>query len=304
MNYQTETAEASAQFINQNFVRMVEGGSDQVKTAEAEGSAFIREIVRQASNFRDIIEPIGVDAAELDRDERTDDPKIIVEKEPDSIATYVELQGTPSAKWYRGPRYAIFFSKIMSPEYVKSKFQLLTYRTDIRKLLADNSVKDMADQEDKFSRRTLVTMANANPTVQRNIGGAFSSAPFVRGFKAMYLRRRPLGKMLMTKALLADAIDLPATGIGNAIAEKHWNEGIENESRLFGLPVVGSVKPDIWDPREVFLFSPSAFLGKSFLLQDATLFIKTEADKVMFHTYLAIGTGIGNRLSFQHILFN
>jgi hypothetical protein len=42
------------------------------------------------------------------------------------------------------------------------------------------------------------------------------------------------------------------------------------------------------------MFAPENFLGNFFLLQDATLFIKQEADMIFFHSYAAPGIGIGN----------
>ena len=44
---------------------------------------------------------------------------------------------------------------------------------------------------------------------------------------------------------------------------------------------------------EVFLFAPENWLGNFFLLQDATLFIKQEADLIQFWSYSAPGIGIG-----------
>lgn len=299
--YATETPQVSAKFVNQSFINMVEQG--RTKEAADEGTAFIREIVRAAAAFREVIPPQGISDDELDRAVDTDEPQKIVEKEPQSFATFVELQGTPRASWYRGPRYAIYFGMILSPKFVKSKFQLMTYQNDIRKIIADNSVKDMADQEDRYFRRTAVIIVNGNAAVQRTLSPSFTSGAFKRGFQAMYDRRRPIGKLLATKSLLTEAIDLPATAVGNAIAETHYREGVENEERLWGVPVISTIKSDIYDPKECWIFSPQNFLGNCFLLQDATLFIKQEADKIEFFTYEAIGIGIGNRLSLQQLVF-
>lgn len=299
--YSTETSQVSAKFINQSFLNAIDSG--RTKEAADEGTNFIREIVRQASAVREILPPVGLQDDEIDRDERTDEPKKIVEKEPQSVATFVEFQGTPAAYWFRGPRYAVYFGKILSPKATKSKFQLMTYQNDIRKILADNFVKDMADQEDKYWRRQTLVMVNKNPSAQRTNAPAFTSSAFKRAFQSLLDRRRPLGKMLMTKSLFMEAIDLPATTVGNAIAESHYKEGVENEERLWGIPVVSTVKSDIYDPRECWVFSPQNFLGNFFLLQDATLFIKQEADMIEFYTYEAPGIGIGNRLSMQHIVF-
>jgi hypothetical protein len=82
--YAIETKEVSAQLVNSNFVRKLEEG--RVKEAQDEGSAFIRMKVRQESFAREVINPILLQDDELDRDENTDQPKKIVEKEPDSVA--------------------------------------------------------------------------------------------------------------------------------------------------------------------------------------------------------------------------
>jgi hypothetical protein len=300
--YATETPQVSSQFINQQWLKRIESG--QEKQAAAESSAFIREIVRQEAAFREILPPAGVADDELDRSTDTDEPQVIIEKEPSSFATFMELQGTPRSFWYRGPRYPVYFGKIASPEFTKSKFQLMTYRNDIRKILADNAVKDIADAEDRYWRRLCALIVNGNAAEQRTFAPSYSSAAFKAGFQKMYNRRRPIGKMLMTKSLLMESIDLPATSVGNAIAETHYREGIENEERLFGVPVVSTIKSDIYDPKECWVFAPQNFLGNSFLLQDATLFIEQKADKIMFHVYEALGVGIGNRLSLQQIVFS
>jgi hypothetical protein len=282
-------------------VNLLESG--RTKEAADEGSAFIRTLVRQEAAVREILPPVGLTEDELDRDETTDQPKKIVEKEPDSFATFVEFKGTPESRWFTGQRYAVFFGKTVSEEMVKSKFDLMTYQNDIRKILADNMVKDMSDQEDVKWEQYSRSMVNLNPAQQITLAASFTSAAFKRGMQGMLLRRRPLGKMLMTKVRYMEAIDLPATAVGTAIAEAHYREGIENEERLFGMPTVTTIKVHVYNPLHVWMYAPQNFLGNFFLLQDATLFIEQRADIIKFHTYAAPGIGIGNRQSIQLIDF-
>ena len=108
----------------------------------------------------------------------------------------------------------------------------------------------------------------------------------------------------MTKGLFYEALDLPATDVGNDVASRHYDEGIENEERLWGMPVVTTIKSHIHNDKKVYIYSPENYLGNFYLLQDATLYIKQEADVIVFWTYAAPGIGIGNRLSFQVIDFN
>jgi hypothetical protein len=110
----------------------------------------------------------------------------------------------------------------------------------------------------------------------------------------------------MTKKTYYEALDLPATSVGNDVASRHYAEGIEKEERLWGIPVVTTIKTDILTAQgggshSVYVFTPENFLGNFFLLQDATLFIKQEADIIMFHSYAAPGIGIGNTRSITRI---
>lgn len=299
--YRTETQQVSAQFINSNFVKKIEDG--RIKEAAAEGSAFIREFVRQESYAREVLTPVLLTDDEIDRDENTDEPKKIVEKEPKSVATFVQFQGAGPRTWFKGPRYSIFFGKTESQHFTKSKFQLMTYQNDIRKMLSDNSVKDMADQEDLKFQSTIDELAALNVAEQVTVGAAFNSTAFKKAFQKLVNRRRPIGKLTMTKSLYYEALDLPATDVGNDVASRHYDEGIENEERLWGMPVVTTIKSHVHNPKKVYVYAPENYLGNFYLLQDATLYIKQEADLITFWTYAAPGIGIGNRLSFQVIDF-
>ena len=331
----TERERLSAQFINQSFVRKLDEG--RVKEAADEGSRFIRSKLRQESFAREILQPIELSPDEIDRDEHTDQPKKIIEKEPDSSATFVTFKGSGQRTFFRGPRYSVFFGKVESQHFMKSKFELLTYQNDIRKILTDNSVKDMADVEDKKFIETIdAALAEAAPAVAGNvksvaIGGItrtrthlngnasqFDSSDLLLGnefhatsdgsnnqaalskeliaqmFQAMTSKKLPIGKMLMTKATFMEALKFDYTDVGNDIVSRHYDKGLEGEDKLFGVPVITTIKNDIINDNEIYLFAPENYLGNFFLLQDATLFIKQEADMIEFWSYSSPGIGIGN----------
>ncbi len=308
--YKTETQQVSAQYINSNFVRKLEEG--RTKEAESEGSAFVRQRLRQESFARELIEPILLQDDELDRDENSDMPKKIVEKEPDSIATFVPFNGSGRATFFRGKRFAVFFGKTESQHFKTRKWNLMTYQNDIRKILSDNSVKDMADQEDQKFTDTINGLIALNLATQRTQAASFGSSAFKKGFQALVHRKQPIGKMLMGKELYYEAIDLPATSVGNDVASRHYDLGIEAEEKLWGIPVVSTIKNEIVDNlstdpavgrRSAYIFAPQNYLGVFFLLQDATLYIKQEADLIEFWSYAAPGIGIGNTQAFQRIDF-
>jgi hypothetical protein len=217
-SYRTETEKVSAQQLNSNFVRKIEQG--RTKEAAEEGSAFIRTKLRQEAFSREILPPVVLGDDELDRDVNSDQPRKIVEKEPDSVATQV----------------------ITAP--------------------------------------------------------AFDSAAFVALMQNMQNRKIPLGKFLMTDATYTNSLALPYTAVGQ-VASRHYDEGVEKEKKLWGLPVVTTIHNNLvtghnGGSASVYLFAPNNFLGNFFLLQDATLYIEQKADIISFHAYEAPGIGIGN----------
>jgi len=309
-----ETSGISAQFINQSFVRKLDEG--RVKEAQDEGSRFIRSKLREESFAREILEPVEIGADEIDRDEHTDQPKKIIEKEPDSVATFVTFKGSGQRTFFRGPRYSVSFGKIETEHFMKSKFELLTYQNDIRKILTDNSVKDMANEEDKKFMETVgAAMGQVGGIAQLggNVGDTFftqqeirennrldcNSKPLSKSliaqlFQSMTSKRLPIGKLLMTKSTFMEALKFDHTDVGNDVVSRHYDNGMDGEDKLFGVPVITTIKNDIVEDDEIYLFAPQNYLGNFFLLQDATLFIKQEADMIEFWSYSAPGIGIGN----------
>ena len=164
----------------------------------------------------------------------------------------------------------------------------------------------MADQEDQKFTDTINAILAEAPT-QITAAGAFNSSAFKQGFQGLVNRRQPIGKLLMSKSTYYEALDLPATSVGNDVASRHYNLGIEAEEKLWGIPVVSTIKREIVDDvaggtrRSVYVFAPQNYLGVFFLLQDATLYIKQEADIIEFWSYAAPGIGIGNTMSTQRI---
>lgn len=292
-----ETPQLAAQFINQGFVQKIEEG--RIKEAQDEGTAFIRSKMRQTSFAREILPPIVLADDDIDRDENTDLPKKIVEKEPESEATFVTFKGTGKRRWFSGPRYAVYFGKVESDRFVKSKFELMTYQNDIRKILTDNSVKDMADQEDGKFMETCKAIATGAQHLTPVTG--FTADNFVLAFQYLASKKIPVGKILMTKELYYEALKLTYSAVGSEIMARHYDQGIESEEKLWGIPVVTTIKRDLVDPKDFWVFAPQEYLGNFFLLQDATLFIKQEADMIEFWSYSAPGIGIGNSLGMVRV---
>lgn len=287
MSYNTETV--NVQFINQSFVDKIDQGL--TKEAGVAMSAFVRQRLREDGFARKILPPVMVTAAELDR-QITEEPTIIVEKEPDSIAANLPFLGRPDIRYFKGSRYAVTFHKISSNEFKKSKFELATYRTDIRTVLQENSVKDLQKQEDQNFYNNILAVAQANSNVY-NVAGGFTVQTLMNGIKNLIAKQLPVGCILMTHEMYADLLKQPATQIGGPAASSLYQGGASLEN-FYGFKIITTLKNDIVPNNQALVFAPPQYLGQFYLLQDAVVFIKSEKDIVSFETYEAPGIGLGN----------
>jgi hypothetical protein len=287
MAYNTETM--NVQFLNQSFLDKIDQGME--KEAGVAMSAFVRQKLREDGFTRKILEPVMITAAELDR-QTTEEPTVIVEKEPDSIAANLPFLGRPEPRYFTGVRYPVTFSKIQSAEFKKSKFELATYRTDIRTVLQENSVKDLQKQEDENFYANCIAMAQANGAMY-SVSGGFSVANLMEGVKYLVKKQVPVGTILMTQSMYADLLKQPSTQVGSPAASELYR-GQASLDNFYGFKIITTNKNDILPDNRAMFFTAPQYLGQMYLLQDATVFLKTEADMVSFTTYEAPGIGIGN----------
>ena len=287
MSYNTETI--NVQFLNQSFLDKIDNGME--KQAGEAMSAFVRQKLREDGFTRKLLPPTMITAAELDR-QLTEEPTVIVEKEPDSIAANLPFLSRPEPRYFTGVRYPVTFQKIQSAEFSKSKFELATYRTDIRTVLQENSVKDLQKQEDQNFYNSLMSVAQANNAVY-SIGGGFSIPNMMTAVKYLLAKQVPVGAILMTQSMYADYLKQPSTQIGSPLASSLVS-GEKTLDNFFGFKIIVTNKNDILPDNQAIILTAQQYLGQSYLLQDATVFLKSEADVVSFTTYEAIGVGLGN----------
>jgi hypothetical protein len=287
MSYNTESV--NIQFLNQSFLDKLDRGME--KEAGVAMTAFVRQKLREDGFTRQILPPTMITAAELDR-QLTEEPTVIVEKEPDSVAANLPFLARPTPRYFTGARYPVTFQKIQSAEFSKSKFELATYRTDISTILQENSVKDLQKQEDQNFYNNVVSVAQANGAVY-NIGGGFTISNMMTATKYLVQKQVPVGCILMTQSLFADFLKAPSSQIGSPLASA-LTSGEKTLDNFFGFKIIVTNKNDILPDNQVMIFTAQQYLGQSYLLQDATVFLKTEADMVQFTTYESIGVGIGN----------
>lgn len=287
MSYNTETI--NVQFLNQSFIDKIDQG--MTKEAGVAMSAFVRQKLREDGFTRKILEPTLITSAELDR-QITEEPTVIVEKEVDSIAANIPFTGRPEPRYFKGIRYPVTFGKLTTNEFKKSKFELMTARVDLRQVLQENSVKDLQKQEDSNFYQSVMSVAQANGNYT-TIGGGLTVSNLMDATKLLLKKQLPVGCILMTQSMYADLLKQPSTQVGSPAASELFR-GQSTLDNFYGFKIVTTNKNDILPDNRVMIFAPPPYLGQFYVLQDATAFIKTEADMIEFSLYEAIGLGLGN----------
>ena len=284
-------ADIPARTLNARFVdKIVNQG--MVKEAADSVSGFTRDILRENGIARQILPPLQVTEDDLDRDINTDKPKIIVDKEIGAKASYVSFRGLPEARYFTGPRYPIYFAKIHSQKFQKNIFELKTYDIDIRKVLSDNAVLEMQSQEDGkfFSRADAIV--TGKPLQDLSFPTGLTKDNVLEFFTALPTLRKPFGVAVMNAATAIRLLKFQANDIGNAAATEQYYKGLTTGT-LWGRKILVTIKNDLIPDNYVYAFSTPEFLGKFFIMQDATTFIKHEADFIEWYTYQALGIGFG-----------
>ena len=320
MDYSTETL--NVQFLNNAFIDKLDQGL--TKEAGAAMSTFVRQKLREDGFSRKIFTPMMVTASDLDRG-LDDQPRVIIEKEPDSIAATLPLSGKDEIRYFKGSRYEVGFYKIESKEFVKSKFELATYKTDIRHILQENSVKDLQKQEDTNLLKGLAGVFKTRPEADfgedvsvkgyltaKSLNGATVIDKLMQLIQFLVDDFQKPGKLLISHQLYLAVLREPATQLGDAFASDAFKTGaIEG---FYGFEFVTTNKSDILSSEFIetgtpsktratkgdiaIAFAPEAYLGQFYSLQEPTVFLKSEADMISFKTYEAIGMGLGNTKAF------
>lgn len=239
------------QYINNRFIEKVEKGGSLLKEAEVNITSFIRSKLREDAFCRQILTPQTIASDQLDRDVATDKPKKIIDKEPDTRATWVSFRGMPQNNYFTGPRYEVHFGKITSDTLTKSIHELKTYDNDIRQILSDNSIKDIQEQEDSAfmiaataAADAAITTAEVNALADADyfINGGSAAGTSEDGFVKVlkYLDRSGAGGVptaaeaaLFAKAQKLDFSAANNTGLVNlpSIVEPGLNKWNYMESR-------------------------------------------------------------------------
>jgi len=304
MPAQQTTQEESKLINNTLFEKLASTDNAMIKQGVDAINDFTRTKMREGGFYRRIIPALPVGNDELDRQDWTDKPVKIVDKEPDSPAAIsIPFAALPMTYYIKGPRYKVLFDYIMTPRFTKVVDELRTWVMDIRQVLSDNAIKDMQAEEDgKFLLAVNTAMVGPNLLVPtsgvaqwQTIAGGITRDTMNDAFKIMPNTPSNLEvhTVMVNNITIKDVCKGTVNEFGPNVSENIMKQGWTLEE-FMGKQWIITIKKTLVPTGSFYMFADPKFIGKSYTLEDTTMYIKREAMFLEFFCYELIGGSIGH----------
>lgn len=274
---------------------------------------FTRTKMREDGFYRRIIPPLQITNDELDRQVDTDKPVKVVDKEPDSPAAIsLPFANLPINIYIKGPRYRVLFDRVVTPRFTKDVDELRTWIMDIRQVLSDNSIKDMLAEEDtKFLTAVNTALVGQDVILPTSgvaqyvgIGGGITRETMQDAFKV--LPRTPshleVHTVLINNVTIREVMKWGRDEMGGDFSQDLVRNGW-SEQEFMNARWIITIKRDLVPDDHIYMFSDPKFIGKSYLLEDTTMYIKREAYLLELFAYETIGGALGHYNGLGHVVF-
>lgn len=297
-------SQADIVLFNEALIEQLRDPS-MIKQAADAVNDFTRTRIREDGFYRRIMPSVKIENSDLDRLVHTDKPAKIVEREPGSRAAKSIPFGTlPDLLYIYGPRYLVMFDRISTVRFQKDVDELRTYIMDIRQVLSDNSIKDMAAEEDsKFLSAVNKAMVgpdvpvpwNGNVVQWETIDGGITRETLQDARKIM--PRGPSSLEAQTALINSVTIKEIEKWGRDEMGGDFSQDVIKNgwaEADFMNLRWVITIKRGLVPDDTIFYFADPKFIGKHYELESPTTHIERVAYMISWFTYQLAGGSIGH----------
>jgi len=307
------TQEESKLLSQTIFEKLASRDSGLEKQAVDAVNDFTRTKMREDGFYRRIMPPIPLSNDDLDRQVDTDKPVKIVDKEPDSPAAIsIPFATLPTNLYIRGDRYKVTFDRIVTPKFTKDVDELRTWHMDIRQILSDNAIKDMLAEEDgKFISAVNTALVGAETIVPtsgviqyKQLGGGVTRGNLWDSFKIMPSTPSNLEvhSVLLNNITIKEVAKLNRTEMGGDLSEEIMRNGW-TYSEFMGVQWIITIKKGLVPTNTMYHFADPKFIGKSYMIEDTTMYIRREAYFIEFFAYETLGGTIGHTSGLARVDF-
>lgn len=286
------------------FEDLVSGDPVRVKKAADVSSDFTRIMLRDEGQFRRILTMQMARNEDLDRSAETVKPQIVVDLEaPSPAAISVPFSTWPDAWVIRGRRYRVTFHRIQSFRFEADVDDLRTWEMDIRQVISDNAAKDiMAEEDGNFLRAVNLAIVGPNlvvPTsgvVQYATLGPITRDSLIDGLAVLQQTpsNLPPAKILLNHITNLQIMKLDLIEWGGGTQAADFLQNGWSLQRFLNAEWLVTIKKGLVPSGTMYYFAEEKFLGKSYALEDATMYVHHEGPHIDWYIYETIGSTIGN----------
>jgi hypothetical protein len=294
----------SAKESNAAWFGLLEAG--KVKQAADMVTDFTRVKIRESSFFEKLIPAVKIGDDELTPQLNNDKNVKLVEREPGSpAAATIPLGAQPLMYYIKGDRYPVFFDRIVTAKFTKDISELRSYGMDIRQVISDNAILDM---DFEFDKKMLVAVQSVigaegstvpetgviqNLVITDPAGITRNSLFEIKKILPQTFAHLDVATILVNNITIHDIAKFGRDEVGGDLSETMFEEGFQ-QKRLLGVNWVVTNKTELVSNSEFYLFASPEFIGKSFVLEDTTMYVDKKAYNLEFFAYCERGATIGN----------
>lgn len=302
---------AEIKMQNAAFCDMVDSDGMRKQAAD-DASDYIRLKLREGGFSRKIIDPMEV-GNDIDQAVWTDKPIKIFQKETDiQPAVAVGYGNVPINFYIRPGKFIVTPTMIQTPKVFKHKWELRTYKYDVRQVFADNMVKDMQAVEDTALLASVnvaligpgSTMPASGVAQYKQIAGGFSRASVVNACYQVLDATPfnvPTETCLVNNITWAEHLKWRRDEAGGDLSEKTLLNGF-GEYQLLQKNWLVTIKRGLVGNNTQYLFGPQNFLGKTCLFTPPTMYIEVKhVGMYMFFAVEEIGTTLAHTGAFGRV---
>jgi hypothetical protein len=284
----------SADAMNTAFSEMMDSPDGRAEVQEA-GLTYIKQKLREESFTRKIIPPVNVTKYDTQRAVDSDTVEKIVDIEPDSEAMALTFRDEPNARFIRGPRYRVPFFTISSELYEKTEEELFAYEMPVVKVVQDNSVKDIQEEEDeRFLTYCGLAVAQTGQVIQLPGKARLDEKTMLTDlFSEIDANRLITDKILMAQTTFNDVIGLPTEQLGDGMNSEVVKDGF-SYNIILGKKLIVTTKTNLVSYGQVWSFAQQKYLGNFYILGNTKFWINKRANLLEWQAWETIGLGIGN----------
>lgn len=297
--------------MNEAFISSLDD-KGLTKTAEQKGAEFLKLSVYEDSFHERIMPAQPVTPQQCDRDPNSPNYQMVIDKEfTDVTAVTMGFRGRSDYQFVETERYAVPFMKIESEEYHLTDGELRGMRLPIQNLIRNHiayyirkamdtnfigmcnaaisvsgNLKDLsASGEDRITPETLVALKNVITTA--NEQGRYLRPATLLMTDGQY-------NMISTWVQSNTAAGV-GTGVGvhNGMSSDFWRDGYAYD-KVLNLRIVRTVKSDLVNDEDVYLFTEPEYLGHHFTFNDDKFSIERRHDEMSWKGMRTYGAAIGN----------